>query len=194
MPKRSDIFCSRADAAATYLEGVLSAEESVAFESHLDGCSECLREVNLQKQIFNLVRGSFMSHPAPELPPDFSRKVAVVAEGQVTGLRDARERRRFVGLVAVVSVASAGFALVQSEALLRAVGSFSLKALGIVPLFISFIQNLALGFFGVLRALCHQAIGDTSSSILGLIAVLAAASLTFISIASVRRGSGADKL
>lgn len=131
---------------------------------------------------------------APDLPADFSRRVSIVAEGQVSGLRDKGERRRFVALLALASAGAAVFAAAQSEALVRASGSFSVKVFGLIPIAVSFVQNLSLGCFGVLRTVCNRILGDASSTLPMLFTLFVAAVLAFLVIASARRGPGGDEL
>lgn len=193
MEKNSENQCERIESVLSYVEGEMEPMDSREFETHVAACRTCSSEVNVQKSISNALRNSLAERQLPELPPNFSKRITVVAEGSVKGLRDARERRGFLTVAAVAAVATCALAALQSGALLQALGSFSLRGLGFLSVSLYFLQNLAVGCFRILKAASSQLVPSTPFSALALGVVFLGAAGLFMTIASNGRRADADR-
>lgn len=176
MQKIPDGQCAAIGEVVPYLEGALSSVDALRFEAHVAECRACLGELNFQKEIVNTLKGSLEGQSMPDLPPDFSRKIAAIAEGRVTGLRDSRERRRFLAFVAVGSVMSAFIVSVQSPSVLHATGAVFFRLAAFASVALHFSLSLFQVCFRVLKSALSHALSGTPSTalILGLVFVIAA--------------------
>src|SRR5262249_35235086 len=86
-------FCEvSCDDIAAYVDGELSAEREMMLEAHFAGCSICVEELNLQKQLLHGLDLGLKNGADIDLPPDFAKVVVANAESTVAGLRRPRER------------------------------------------------------------------------------------------------------
>lgn len=105
--------CQLEDVAA-YLDGELSGESLLNFESHLANCSDCATELRTQRQLLCTLDVAFNDSSAFKLPADFSRVVRAHAEGNLGGVRWKGERHRALQVCAVLALLS--FALLGAAA------------------------------------------------------------------------------
>ena len=153
--------CSRLNA---FLKGELSSVDESAFESHLNTCESCSAEVELHRALE--IEIDTLPPEAIEIPKDFSKVVAAKAESQVSGLRKSSERSAAFKIVAGLGVilllllgGSVGAATGFLTFLFERIGS----VLGVIG---SFIFNLLLGIFVILRVATTRFEFDTNSLLL----------------------------
>ena len=104
-------LCGRADVAAAYLEGELTAPETTAFESHLKSCGACPAVLSEQRRLLGLIDAAATgSHEAVALPADFTRVVTARAQSDMSSVRRGPERRRAALLA--FALAAAAFSLI----------------------------------------------------------------------------------
>jgi anti-sigma factor RsiW len=76
-----------------YLDGDLDQAREHRFEDHLRHCTECLRELNAEKELLLALAEKPAPSDLPELPVDFARRVSVAAVTDIGRIRNPRERR-----------------------------------------------------------------------------------------------------
>lgn len=99
--KTENFSCARADIAA-YLDGELSPREEIDLEKHFAVCRRCEAEFNEQKKLLSALDLALDDRKGFELPADFTKKIVVRAESDITGLRRREERFRALFLCAAM--------------------------------------------------------------------------------------------
>ena len=107
-----ELTCELEDVAA-YVDGELADDRLECFENHLKTCARCAIELRNQRQLLCTLNVAFNSSSF-SLPHDFTRIVTARAESDLRGIRNQSERRRAVGLCAVL--AAIAFALMGAAA------------------------------------------------------------------------------
>lgn len=86
---------------SAYIDGELSKEEEIDFESHLQKCEICRNELNRERQVVCLLKASFSRSSREDfsLSLNVARTFVVRSESNVIGLKD---REEFVKALTVV--------------------------------------------------------------------------------------------
>lgn len=109
--------CPRTSLTAAYLDGELDAGACEEFERHARLCPDCSAALLEQRRLLCLLDTAFDGtfEKRVELPDGFTRQVKARAQNDLSGVRDARERRRALKICAALSLAV--FALLGYAAL-----------------------------------------------------------------------------
>jgi len=110
--------CRREEIVA-YLDGELDVSSHARLEQHFENCSQCAAELRAQRGVMTELDFALMDEPAIEMPKNFAQIVAARAQSDMSGVRDARERRRALRLCGVLVAVS--FALLGGAALSESV-------------------------------------------------------------------------
>lgn len=156
--------CPVADISA-YLDGELSPRAELDLERHLASCADCTRELNEQKSLL-LALDSTLDEPPLELPKNFSKAIATVAESRVSGLRRPNERLNAALVCAALLLFSV---LVLGSSTGRVFGAFASilqSALAVVSTGAHFVYNISLGSAVIFRTLFSNLVAGSSSSAL----------------------------
>lgn len=103
--------CPQTILTAAYLDGELEAAAAEDFERHARGCAACSAVLLEQRRLLCLLDTAFDEtfEKGVALPRDFTRRVRARAQTDMTGLRDAGERR--LALKVCAALAAGVFAL-----------------------------------------------------------------------------------
>jgi anti-sigma factor RsiW len=96
----------RSEEIAAYLDGELDSADRSLFESHIDQCAVCSKELREQRRFLCELDFALNEEPAPELPVNFVEVVAVNAQSDMRGVRSTIERGRALRLCILLSLAS----------------------------------------------------------------------------------------
>ena len=109
--------CAKAALTAAFLDGELDAAASEEFELHARACPVCAAALLEQRRLLCLLDSAFdrTFEKRVQLPEGFTRHLKARAQNDLSGVRDARERRRAVKICAALGAAS--FALLGFAAL-----------------------------------------------------------------------------
>lgn len=93
-----------ADQISAYIDGELSADREMALERHIAACGTCRSELNEQKSFLLGISDTLDRELDFDLPADFTKRIVVNAESNVSGLRDREERGYALAAAAVLFV------------------------------------------------------------------------------------------
>jgi anti-sigma factor RsiW len=122
--------CLRTGLTAAYLDGELDPAASEEFDAHARACPDCAAALLEQRRLLCLLDTAFDEtfEKRLELPDGFTRQLTARARNDLSGVRDAGERRRALKICAALGAAA--FALLGFAALdvivrpaLRALGA-----------------------------------------------------------------------
>jgi anti-sigma factor RsiW len=116
--------CPQTILTAAYLDGELDAPASEDFERHAKTCDACTAALLEQRRLLCLLDTAFdrTFEKRVALPRDFTRQVKAHAQTDMSGVRDARERR--LALKVCAALAAAAFALLGFAAFDAVVAPF----------------------------------------------------------------------
>jgi anti-sigma factor RsiW len=109
--------CPRTSLTAAYLDGELDSAACEEFDRHAHACPECAGALLEQRRLLCLLDTAFDQtfEKRLELPDGFTRQLKARAQNDLSGVRDARERRRALKICAALGAAA--FALLGFAAL-----------------------------------------------------------------------------
>jgi anti-sigma factor RsiW len=109
--------CPRTSLTAAYLDGELDPAAGEEFDGHARGCPDCSAALLEQRRLLCLLDTAFDEtfEKRLELPDGFTRQLKARARNDLSGVRDARERRRALKICAALGAAA--FALLGFAAL-----------------------------------------------------------------------------
>jgi predicted anti-sigma-YlaC factor YlaD len=154
--------CPR-DEIAAYLDGELDARAGMIFEEHAKDCSACSADLSEQRRLLCALDFALGSDdPGLALPRNFARVVAKRAESDMSGMRQAPERRRAVrlclGLVLLCFLLLEGASLSASFLLpLRFAARYASSIFGLVW---NALYDMGTGVAVVLRAVARHFLFD----------------------------------
>jgi predicted anti-sigma-YlaC factor YlaD len=141
-----------------YLDGELSADNEIHLEKHLSVCSNCLSEMNLQKQMLTALDFAFDNRREIELPKDFTKVIVAKAESEVSGLRCKKERfSAFLLFSALFLLLVVGFTA-ESEKIFTLLNDLGNQILAVGGFILHFTYNISIGIAVILRNLSQQII------------------------------------
>ena len=119
---RESPVCERAALTAAFLDGELDAAAAEEFERHARACAVCAAALLEQRRLLCLLDSAFdrTFEKRVELPEGFTRQLKARAQNDLSGVRDACERRRALKICA--ALAAAAFALLGFAAFDAVVG------------------------------------------------------------------------
>jgi hypothetical protein len=105
----------RSEEIVAYLDGELSGASLERLEEHFGDCRWCAAELREQKRLLQELSLALTDDPALEMPQNFAEIVAARAQSDMSGMRESGERRRALGLCALL--VAAAFMLLGGAAL-----------------------------------------------------------------------------
>ena len=174
---------------AAYIDGDLEPALRSALEEHFKECLHCAAELRDQ-QLFMCELDSAMADPFDlEVPPNFARVVAVHAESDMRGARDASERKRALRYCIILGLAAfalLGFA--SSKALIFSFRSAAGKLLGALSFIAQTVFEAAAGFIVLARVVSRGLIADSRfAGVVGLLFVVLAVGVLSLLISRYHR-------
>ena len=170
---REEATCPQAALTAAYLDGELDGSASEEFDAHTRSCPPCAASLLEQRRLLCLLDSAFDQsfEKRVELPEGFTRQLKARAQNDLSGVRDARERRRVLKICAALGLAA--FALLGYAAL-EAVTGPALRAAsaasGMLGVAGRASADAGAGAGVVLRAVAARIVsGFASPLILGLL-------------------------
>jgi anti-sigma factor RsiW len=114
---RESSACAKAALTAAFLDGELDASASEEFERHTRTCATCAAALLEQRRLLCLLDSAFdrTFGRRVELPEGFTKQLKARAQNDLSGVRDARERRRALKICAALGAGA--FALLGFAAL-----------------------------------------------------------------------------
>ncbi|HEX8501411.1 MAG TPA: zf-HC2 domain-containing protein [Pyrinomonadaceae bacterium] len=102
---------------AAYLDGELEPAAADEFDAHARSCPDCSSSLLEQRRLLCLLDSAFdrTFEKRVELPEGFTRQLKARAQNDLSGVRDARERRRALKICA--ALAAGAFSLLGFAAL-----------------------------------------------------------------------------
>jgi anti-sigma factor RsiW len=168
---------------AAYIDGELEPSRRAALEEHLKQCADCAADLQAQR-VFMCELDSALTSPFElAVPPNFAKVVAVRAESDMRGVRDASEHKRALRFCIVLGLAA--FALLgvaASKAVLLNVRGMAGKVVGVLGFFAKTTADAASGLTVMSRVAGQGLVIDSRLvGIAGLfVVVLAIAVLSFL--------------
>jgi hypothetical protein len=188
--------CPRTSLTAAYLDGELDPAACDEFDAHARGCAGCSAALLEQRRLLCLLDTAFDEtfEKKIKLPEGFARQLKARAQNDLSGVRDASERRR--ALKICVALGAAAFALLGFAALdvvvrpaLRALGAAS----GVLGVAGRASAEAGSGAGVVLRAVAGRLVAGSESAAVFLVLLLAAGVLLLLRLVSgYHRASARD--
>jgi anti-sigma factor RsiW len=157
----SDYICETENIAA-YIDGDLEPAPRAAFEEHIKHCAHCAAELQAQRFFMCELDSALASPFDLAVPANFAQVVAVHAESDMRGVRDAAENRRalrFCIILGLAAFALLGFA--SSRAIVLNVRAVASKVFGGLGFFAKTIFDAAAGFIVVMRVVSRGLVADS---------------------------------
>src|SRR5919107_4220216 len=179
--------CPRTSLTAAYLDGELDPAASDEFDAHARGCPDCAAALLEQRRLLCLLDTAFDQtfEKRLELPAGFTRQLKARAQNDLSGVRDACERRRALKICAALGAAP--FALLGVAALDVVVRPAS-GALGAAPGVLGVAGRASAeagsGAAVVLRAVAGRIVAGAESTALFWVLLLAAGVLLLLRLVS----------
>ena len=188
--------CPRTSLTAAYLDGELDPAACEEFDAHARACPDCAAALLEQRRLLCLLDTAFDQtfEKRLELPDGFTRQLKARAQNDLSGVRDACERRRALKICAALGAAA--FALLGFAALdvvvrpaLRALGAAS-GALGVAG---KASADAGSGAAVVLRAVASRIVSGAESAAVFWVLLLAAGVVLLLRLVSgYHRASARD--
>ena len=107
-PLRESSACAKAALTAAFLDGELDAAAAEEFERHSRVCPECAAALLEQRRLLCLLDSAFdrTFEKRVQLPEGFTRHLKARAQNDLSGVRDASERRRAFKICAALGTAA----------------------------------------------------------------------------------------
>jgi anti-sigma factor RsiW len=193
---RESAGCPRTSTTAAYLDGELDASAGEEFDAHARACPDCAAALLEQRRLLCLLDTAFDEtfEKRLELPDGFTRQLKARAQNDLSGVRDARERRRALKICAALGAAA--FALLGYAALdvvmrpaLRAVGAAS----GVLGVAGRASAEAGTGAAVVLRAVAGRIVlGAESAAVFWVLLLAAGVLLLLLLVSRYHRASARD--
>ena len=161
---------------AAFIDGDLEPGVVAELEEHIKQCSRCTSELQAQRLFMCELDSALASRFELAVPANFARVVAVHAESDMRGVRDAKEHTRALRFCIILGLAA--FALLgvtSSKAVILSVGSFAGKVFGVLGFFGRTAFDAAAGFTVISRVVSRGLVPDSRlASLAGLLLVILA--------------------
>ena len=156
---------------AAFIEGDLETDDRLALEAHIAKCDGCTSELQSQQLFMFELESALANTEDVSVPRNFAKVVAVRAESDMSGLRDASEHKKALRLCLILALAA--FALLGATATKTVfvdAQSIVNKTFAFFGLLGKAAYDAALGIGVVLRAIGSSVFND--SRFAGLTALL----------------------
>jgi anti-sigma factor RsiW len=169
--------CPRTSLTAAYLDGELERTAADEFDAHARACPACSSALLEQRRLLCLLDSAFdrTFEKRVQLPEGFTRQLRARAQNDLSGVRDARERRRALKICAALGLAAfallgyAAFDAVTGPAL-RAASAAS----GMLGVAGRASAEAGAGTGVVLRAVASLVVSGSAAAAAALLLLLAA--------------------
>ncbi|MDT5269458.1 MAG: hypothetical protein QOH49_1644 [Acidobacteriota bacterium] len=188
--------CPKTSLTAAYLDGELDPAACEEFDQHTRACTDCASALLEQRRLLCLLDTAFDEtfEKKWELPEGFTRQLKARARNDLSGVRDASERRRALKICAALGAAA--FALLGFAALdvvvrpaLRALGAAS----GVLGVAGRASAEAGSGAAVVVRAVAGRLVSGAESAAVFWVLLLAAGLLLLLRLVSgYHRASARD--
>jgi anti-sigma factor RsiW len=193
---RERALCPRTSLTAAYLDGELDPAACEEFDQHTRACPDCAATLLEQRRLLCLLDTAFDEtfEKKLTLPDGFTRQLKARAQNDLSGVRDACERRRALKICAVLGAAA--FTLLGYAALdvvirpaLGALGAAS----GVLGVAGRASAEAGSGAAVVLRAVAGRLVSGAESAAVFWVLLLAAGVLLLLRLVSgYHRASARD--
>ncbi|HYJ86350.1 MAG TPA: zf-HC2 domain-containing protein [Pyrinomonadaceae bacterium] len=166
----TEYICSTEKIAA-FIEGDLETGDRLALETHIAQCARCTSELQAQQLFMCELESALANAEDVSVPRNFAKVVAVRAESDMSGLRNASEHKKALRLCLILALAA--FALLgvtATKSVLVDAQSIVNKGFAFFGLMGKAAYDALVGFGVVLRVLSSGFISD--SRFAGLTALL----------------------
>lgn len=184
----SNYICQTENIAA-YIDGELELGLRSALEEHIKQCANCASELQAQRLFMCELDSVFASPFDLAVPANFARVVAVRAESDMRGARDATEHARALRFCIVLGLAAfalLGFA--SSKAVVLNVRSGASKVFGVLGFFSHTLFDAAAGLIVLSRVISRGLIADSRLvGVAGLLLVILAVGVLSLLISRYHR-------
>jgi len=156
---------------AAFIEGDLETDERLTLEEHIAQCDRCTSELQSQQLFMFELESALANAEDVSVPRNFAKVVAVRAESDMSGLRNASEHKKALRLCLILALAA--FALLGATATKTVfvdAQSIINKAFAFFGLLGKAAYDAAVGFAVILRVLSGSIVSD--SRFAGLTALL----------------------
>ncbi len=174
---------------AAFIDGDLEPEVVAELETHIKQCSRCTSELQAQRLFMCELDSALASRFELAVPENFARVVAVHAESDMRGVRDAKEHTRALRFCIILGLAA--FALLgvaSSKAVILSVRSFAGKVFGVLGFFGRTAFDAAAGSTVISRVVSRGLIPDSRlAGLAGLFLVILALCVLSLLIARYHR-------
>lgn len=188
--------CPRTSMTAAYLDGELDPAACEEFDRHARACPDCSAALLEQRRLLCLLDTAFDQtfEKRLELPDGFTRQLRARAQNDLSGVRDAGERRRALKICAALGLAA--FALLGYAAL-DVVTRPALRALGAASCVLGVAGRASAeagsGAAVVLRAVAGRLVSGAESAAVFWVLLLAAGFILLLRLVSrYHRASARD--
>ena len=180
---RESATCPRTSLTAAYLDGELEARAAEEFDAHARACPDCASALLEQRRLLCLLDTAFGEtfEKRIRLPEGFTRQLRARAQNDLSGVRDARERRRALKICAALGAAA--FALLGYAAL-DAVTGPAAAAAGAAAGVLGAAGRGAAGAGVVVKAVAGRVVSGSELAALLWVPLLAAGLLLLLRLIS----------
>lgn len=184
----SNYICQTENIAA-YVDGDLDPALCSVLEGHIKECAQCASELQAQRVFMCELDSALASASELAVPANFARVVAVRAESDMRGARDAAEHARALRFCVVLGLAAfalLGFA--SSKAVVLNLRAIAGKVFGVLGFFAQTIFDAAAGFSLLSRVVSRGLITDFRfAGLAGLLLVVLAIGVLSLLISRYHR-------
>jgi anti-sigma factor RsiW len=174
---------------AAYIDGDLEPGLRSALEEHIKQCAHCATELQEQRLFMCELNSALAASFDLAVPVNFARVVAVNAESDMRGARDASEHARalrFCIILGLAAFALLGFA--ASKAVILSVQAVAGKVFGVLGFFAHTVSDAAAGFALLARVVSRGLITDSRvAGLAGLLLVVLAVGVLSLLISRYHR-------
>lgn len=169
--EKHESLCPRTEIAA-YIDGELSAPEEMSLELHFAVCSQCAAEFNGQKKLLSAIDFALDEKADFELPADFTKKVVITAESNVTGLRRREERFRALFLCTLLFLLIIAGLGNETDAVFSTFKIFAEQIFAVAGFAVHLVFDIAIALTTILRLIGGQFVYSPTFAVLGFGAFL----------------------
>ena len=174
---------------AAFIDGDLEPDVVAELEEHIKQCSRCTSELQAQRLFMCELDSALASRFELAVPANFARVVAVHAESDMRGVRDAKEHTKALRFCIILGLAA--FALLgvaSSKAVILSVRSFAGKVFGVLGFFARTTLDAAAGLTVISRVVSRGLIPDSRlAGLAGLLLVILAIAVLSLLISRYHR-------
>ncbi len=178
----NDSICETEKIAA-FIDGDLEPRVLAELEDHIKHCSSCHSELQAQRLFMCELDSALAGSHDLAVPANFARVVAVHAESDMRGVRDAKEHTKALRFCIILGLgAFALLGIASSKAVILSVRSVAGKGFGVLGFFARATFDAAAGFTVISRVVSRGLIPDSRLAGLAgwLLVILAIAVLSLL--------------